>query len=256
MLQVRTPLNRTRCEPVSVANMNTTKEPRAGGGCPWVAGCCVAHSSPHMNLLSRQSLSSRTPQPRTRVMRPAYPVLTSVAALWATASCAAATSELGVNQPTQELAVVVAAIPRGPSGSNTTATPSPRDSDIADLLAGEPLPRFDQDSDEMPSVGCGGDCPPTFQLETQAKDRQQITARIRYCYNAGTRLSRHMSGTVTVTASIDAAGRPSQVKTEAPNSIAAAVTQCVQRLVETAPFNSKYHWARTASTSVHLPEEP
>ncbi len=125
-----------------------------------------------------------------------------------------------------------------------------------DLLAGASNPVFEEDSDDYQiGVGCGGGCPPVYQLETEAKDSAQIKARIRYCFEKGLRLSRHMTGPVRASASIDAAGHASNVKVEIPPSITSEVGRCVQKLVESARFSSKHQWAREASDTQELPAE-
>jgi len=121
-------------------------------------------------------------------------------------------------------------------------TPPPR---LSEALWAHP-PAFHEDTDPPPLVACGGGCPPPYVLAAQAKDRDQIEARIRYCANVLAPYLVGVHGKLNVRASISAAGRAVTVDSVTQPREAEPVARCVRALVMRAKFMSEDKWAREA----------
>jgi len=144
--------------------------------------------------------------------------------------------------------LVVAASPPVQSGKVAIEEPTPAPpSPPLDLLAGVQVPKFPADNlNTAIGVGCGGGCPPAYVLETNHRDDGQIEARVRFCEKLARKHLPNMRGSVSVRAQIDVAGRARRVVIDKDGDLPPALTACVQRLVETATFSSKYNYEREA----------
>ncbi len=224
-------------------------------------------------------LSHREARPRASRSAPRYPVAGAIGLVTSTLSCAGAgVGPATVPQPAAAASPVsaprqvpveapgatqhqLAARPLG-AGSTVVApnaepgpsaidkdplpghlrTPPPR---LSEALWANP-PAFHEDTDPPPLVACGGGCPPPYVLATQAKDRNQIEARVRYCANLLAPYLAGVHGKLNVRASISAAGRADMVDSAAQPREAEPVARCVRALVMRAKFMSEDKWAREA----------
>jgi hypothetical protein len=215
-----------------------------------------------MTVLSRQPA-----HPRQKAVRPAYPTALSLAVAMTAAACGQS-SMVGVRGQDSALAagsratpspdeiparvLVVSAVPPVQTGSHQVESPAPPAPPM-DLLADIPIPTFPEDNlNSLMVISCGGMCPPAYVVETEARDRRQLAARLKFCGNAGRVHLPSMSGSLSVTAHIDADGRAHRVVVDATEDIPAPVASCVQRLVESAVYFSKYNHERDAATSRSL----
>jgi hypothetical protein len=193
-------------------------------------------------------------RPRAAARRPTYPTLISVTALVVTA-CAGASPSVPVDPTsarTSEPApvqVVVAASPTPPAEAKSLEGLVDETPAEFDLVMDAPT-SFPEDTAEPPMVGCGGGCPPAYVLSTQAKDRMQITARVRYCAKAGRELWPGEPAPIAVAAKIDLEGRAQSVRVEGEEAIPAAIQDCVERLVASAPFDHDPAFERTSNARV------
>ena len=205
-------------------------------------------------------LSQEPPRPRSNAPSPGYPAILGVGMMLAATCCGGVSAsearaprapERSDEAPAQVL--VVSAVSPVQSGTPVIANEPAPAAPPFDLLAGVAPPKFPEDdlSSNM-SVGCGGGCPPAYVLETGSRDSGQLRARLRYCQKAGRKHLPDMSGTMSVRAHIDVGGQARQVVVDATGDIPPPVASCVQRLVETAAFSSKYNYERDAQESIEI----
>ena len=198
-------------------------------------------------------------RPRASARRPTYPTMISVAALVVTA-CAGAGPRAPVDSTSARTAsepapvqVVVTASPTPPAEAKSLDGLVDETPTEFDLVMDAPT-SFPEDTAEPPMVGCGGGCPPAYVLSTQAKDRMQITARVRYCAKAGRELWPDEPAPIAVAAKIDLEGRAQSVRVDGTEAIPAAIRDCVERLVASAPFDHDPAFERTSNAQVEAPE--
>ena len=110
----------------------------------------------------------------------------------------------------------------------------------------------------MPDAGCGGWCPPQWQLKLDAKDTEQIKARLRYCLQAAVHKGMHLgnNGRLRVSVHVDAKGRAGEVQSDDSTGVPRAVIACGEELVKKIRFKTSHKYKRVASGEVNLPFEP
>jgi hypothetical protein len=118
-----------------------------------------------------------------------------------------------------------------------------------------PEPSFPDDDGPLPVVGCGGGCPPAYVLATEAKDRSQMRARIRYCGAQARARGQAVDGTISVSADIGPDGKAREVRAERSGTVPLQTVACVERLVASAPFSSKHGLERTSTESAEVDRE-
>ena len=115
------------------------------------------------------------------------------------------------------------------------------------------MPEFPEDDlEHQLMIGCGGGCPPAYVLETEHRDNGQLDARLKFCQQLARPHVPHMSGTLSVRAHIDASGKARSVTVESNGDLPATLESCVQRLVESAVYSSRYNYERDAAASLTI----
>ncbi len=192
-------------------------------------------------------LSAAPPRPRTSLHTPSYPavVVTTVAVL---AGCAAHQSQTPQAAPIEIAKVEL--------GATSAAAPPPASPDNPAAPSAEAPWRthpgsYPSDQASV-AIGCGGGCPPAWQLEADYRDRRQALARMQHCYDL---VGGGKRGWLRVSLSIDGQGRAQSVRVERSGDLPEPVELCAEELLGSVKFHATNNYARTPGYDEEYPKK-
>ncbi len=192
-------------------------------------------------------LSAAPPRPRTSIPVPSYPAI-AIATFAAMAGCAAHQSQQPQASPIEIAKVEL--------GATSVSAPPPAPPDNPEAPSAEAPWRINPGS--YPSdqgsvaIGCGGGCPPAWQLEADYRDRRQALARMQHCYDL---VGGGKGGRLRVSLSIDGQGRAQSVRAERSGDLPEPVELCAEELLRAVKFHATNNYARTPGYDEAYPKK-
>ncbi len=192
-------------------------------------------------------LSAAPPRPRTSLHAPSYPAIVA-ATVAAMAGCAA--------HPSQQAPAPPIEIAKVELGATSAAAPPPASPDNPAAPSAEAPWRthpgsYPSDQASV-AIGCGGGCPPAWQLEADYRDRRQALARMQHCYDL---VGGGKRGWLRVSLSIDGQGRAQSVRVERSGDLPEPVELCAEELLGSVKFHATNNYARTPGYDEEYPKK-
>ena len=107
------------------------------------------------------------------------------------------------------------------------------------------------DDNSQVAIGCGGGCPPAWQLEADYRDRRMIMARVQHCYEL---VGGGKKGRIQVSVDIDALGHARSVKAKHTGAIPDLVDQCAEELLMPIKFQATNNYVRSPGFDEEYPK--